>query len=341
MVALQIFWFIIFLFAVGAFAVLDGFDLGAGFWHLCLKTDHERRNVLNAIGPVWDGNEVWLVIVIGGMFAGFPYAYATLFSAFYLPLTVLICGLIFRAVAIEFRSKKTSQVWRQSWDLAFGISSLLISFLIGVALGNLIEGIPLNEKFDYTGSIASTFIKPYPLLIGLFVTSAFIFHSVMYLIMKTKDEMQQKLERWEPRAFWVFFFFYVLATIVTFWFQEHMLQKLLNRLYLLVIPLLNVIAFIRIYKLLRKQRTFRAFLYSCLNIFVLTVLFGVGTFPDLIRSTVNTATNSLTIYNASSSKTTMIILTVIVILGVPLVLAYFTYLYKVFRGKVELDETSY
>lgn len=166
---LHIFWFCVFISSIVFYSVLDGFDLGVGILHLFQKGDAERRVCLNAIGPVWDGNEVWLVILVGGLFAGFPGAYATLFSAFYLPTTIFIAALIFRAVAIEFRSKHESPLWRKTWDVCFFLGSLMIAFGAGIVLGNLISGIPLDSEFEYVGTF-SYFFRPYPLLIGVLGT---------------------------------------------------------------------------------------------------------------------------------------------------------------------------
>ena len=170
---LQIFWFVIIMASVMLYAMLDGFDLGVGILNLFNRSDTERRICLNAIGPVWDGNEVWLVILAGGLFAGFPGAYATLMSAFYLPSTILIAGLIFRAVAIEFRSKRPGRVWRLTWDICFFLGSLTIAFGVGVVLGNLISGIPLNDQYDYVGSMWC-FFHPYALLLGATAVSCFM-----------------------------------------------------------------------------------------------------------------------------------------------------------------------
>ena len=140
---LNVIWFVLIGVLFIGYAILDGFDLGVGAWHLFVKKDEERRILLNAIGPVWDGNEVWLVTGGGALFAAFPEAYATVFSGFYIPFMLLLCALIFRAVAIEFRSKQPMRWWRQMWDVSFSVSSIVSSFLIGVALGNLIYGVPL------------------------------------------------------------------------------------------------------------------------------------------------------------------------------------------------------
>src|SRR3989338_5962401 len=160
---INIIWFTIIGILFAGYAVLDGFDLGVGALHLLTKKDEERRTMINSIGPVWDGNEVWFVTAGGALFAAFPDVYATLASGFYLPVILLLCSLIFRAVAIEFRSKQSMRWWRQIWDISFSVSSILASLLIGITLGNLIEGIPLGPDKEFAGNFLSL-ISPYSLL---------------------------------------------------------------------------------------------------------------------------------------------------------------------------------
>lgn len=163
---LQIIWFILLGVLLAGYAVLDGFDLGVGILHPLAKNDHDRRVFINAIGPIWDGNEVWLVTFGGALFAAFPEAYATIFSAFYTALMLVLTALIFRAASIEFRSKIISPTWRKLWDFGFFASSVLAALLFGVAIGNGVIGISLDARGVYTGSLFDE-LKPYPLLVGL------------------------------------------------------------------------------------------------------------------------------------------------------------------------------
>lgn len=338
--ALEIFWYIVFVAAVACYAMLDGFDLGVGALHLCAKGDTQRRIFLNAIGPVWDGNEVWLVIVIGGMFAGFPYAYATLFSAFYVPLILLIFALIFRAVAIEFRSRRASPIWRKTWDVLFCIASVLIALLVGIALGNLIHGVALDSNFDFVGHWWQL-LHPYPLLTGVLTLSLFMMHGAIYLVMKTDGEAQEQLKAWIYPTVVFFIITYAVATMVTLIYQEHMVERFREVPWLFVIVLLNLLAIANIPRELSNNRPGAAFLSSCVNIASLISLYALGIFPNLMRSSIDPVNNSLTISNSAASETTLIVLTVIVAIGLPLVVAYGSYVYHVFRGKVELDHMSY
>ncbi|MFM1883971.1 MAG: cytochrome d ubiquinol oxidase subunit, partial [Bacteroidota bacterium] len=178
-------WFLIVGGLFAGYAILDGFDLGAGALHLFLKKEKSRRIALNAIGPVWDGNEVWLVIGGGALFAGFPEAYATLFSAFYLPFMLFLVALIFRAISIEFRSKEPMEWWRKSWDRAYAISSINMALLLGVVVGNAVLGIPMDDQGNFQGSVLDL-LHPYALLVSLLTLAAFALQGGLYLSMKTE-----------------------------------------------------------------------------------------------------------------------------------------------------------
>lgn len=338
---LELFWYIVIIASICNYAMLDGFDLGVGCLHLFTSQDGERRVFLNAIGPVWDGNEVWLVVVIGALFAGFPDAYATLFSAFYLPLTILITGLIFRACAIEFRSKVASPKWRKTWDSLFCLASLVISFAVGIALGNLIYGIPLNANHDYTGGVICTFLHPYALLIGALVTTLFLMHGAIFLVMKTEGALQEKIKSWVHPTIILFIITYAIATLVTLIYLPYMVERFRERPYLFILVILNMLAIANIPREITKGRAGRAFLSSCANILFLMVLFALGTFPWLVRSTVETDLHSLTVTNAAASSMTLGVLSIIVATGLPLVIAYGFYVYHIFRGKVQIDHHSY
>ena len=192
---LNIIWFILVGVLFAGYAVLDGFDLGIGAIHLFTKTDEERRLMINSIGPVWDGNEVWLVTGGGALFAAFPEAYATTFSGFYIAFMLFLVALIFRAVAIEFRSKQPMKWWRQTWDVGFAVGSVLAAFLLGVAMGNIGYGIPLNENHVFAGNFFDL-IHPYTLLTGITTVALFMMHGTIYGILKTEGELHDRLRGW-------------------------------------------------------------------------------------------------------------------------------------------------
>ncbi len=337
----MIFWYVVFVTAVTCYAMLDGFDLGVGSLHLFARKDEERRIFLNAIGPVWDGNEVWLVIVVGGMFAGFPFAYATLFSAFYIPLYFLVFALIFRAVAIEFRSKVAHKLWRTTWDTLFSLASCMIALSVGITLGNLIQGIPLDANHEYTGGMIMTFLRPYPVLIGVLTLSLFMLHGTIYLIMKTEDALQKKLILWLRPSMIFFIITYAIATFVTLIYQVHMVDVIRERPYLFFVALANMLVIANIPREVDKHNFGWAFISSCLNIALLLALYALGSFPNVIRSSVEPLVNSITVTNAAASLNTLVVLAVIVLIGLPLVLCYGFFIYRIFRGKVKLDHMSY
>jgi cytochrome d ubiquinol oxidase subunit II len=337
---LEMVWYGVIGIAVLLYTVLDGFDLGVGALHLFARGDIQRRTFLNAIGPVWDGNEVWIVIVIGGLFAGFPNVYATIFSGFYNLLMILIAGLIFRAVAIEFRSKRESSTWRSTWDTVFCFSSVLVSFILGLLMGNMIEGIPLDSKQDYAGTF-SGFFRPYSILLGVTAIFLFAMHGAIYLTMKTEGEAHKVVRHWINRAIGSFLACYILVTIATLIYKPHMIARFKDRPILLILPIVSLASILNVPRLVHFKKDGWAFVFSCLSIASLLLLYGLGTFPTIVYSTIDPDANSLTIFNASSTEKTLGVLLTVVAIGVPLVLAYGFWIYRIFRGKVSLDKSSY
>jgi len=337
---LAIIWYFVIILCLISYAMLDGFDLGVGLLHLFAKKDSDRRIFLNAIGPVWDGNEVWLVVVIGALFAGFPEVFATFCSTFYIPVMLLLMGLIFRAVSIEFRSQRESPRWRKTWDVIFALGSLVISFGIGVILGNLIHGIPLDADYNFTGTFWD-FTRPYALLIGVTTVALFAMHGAIFLVMKTEGELHDQIRRFVPHCIGFFITMYVIVTIVVLYYKPYMIAPMKQYPILYTVPLVALIAIVCVPFLMKKKRDGWAFLSSCLSIALLLSLAVIGTYPYMIRSTIQTETNSLTIFNSASSQLTLKILLIIVAIGLPLVLAYGFYVYRVFRGKVKIDASSY
>lgn len=332
-------WFILIGVLFTGYAILDGFDLGVGALHLFTKSDIERRTFLNAIGPVWDGNEVWLVTAGGALFAAFPEVYATAFSGFYLALMMLLFCLIFRAVAIEFRSKQEMAWWRRMWDVSFSVSSILASFLIGVALGNIAIGIPLDADHEFVGTFLGL-LNPYAILVGVTTVSLFMMHGAIYVVMKTEAELHDKVRGWINNSIIFFIICYATTTMATLLYVPQMANVIKENPVLFLVPLMNMLAIANIPREIYHGRDWRAFLSSCFAIVFLMTLFGIGMFPNMIFSN-PIAENSLNIYNAASSAKTLKIMLIIAGLGVPVVLAYTISIYWIFRGKVKLDSTSY
>ena len=332
-------WFLLVGVLFSGYAILDGFDLGVGVLHLFTKKDLDRRIMLNSIGPVWDGNEVWLVTGGGALFAAFPDVYATSFSGFYLAFMLLLVALIFRAVAIEFRSKRESARWRATWDVSFSVSSIVSSLLIGVALGNVALGIPLTAGHEYTGGLIGL-LRPLPLVVGLTTVALFAMHGAIFVLMKTEGELHDMVRGWVPKLIGLFVAGYILTTGLILAFVPHMTTLLFDYPILFVVPALNVLAIANIPREISRGNDFKAFLSSCVAMVLLMGLFGIGMYPDMIYSS-PIAENSLTIYNAASSAKTQQIMLIIALIGMPIVIAYTVSIYWIFRGKVKLDAHSY
>jgi cytochrome d ubiquinol oxidase subunit II len=336
---LNIVWFGLVGILLTGYAILDGFDLGTGALHLFTRKDEHRRLLLNAIGPVWDGNEVWLVTGGGALFAAFPEAYATVFSGFYTAFMLLLFALIFRAVAIEFRSKQPMVWWRRMWDVSFAAASVVCSLLLGVAFGNIIWGIPLDARGEFAGSFVSL-LNPYALVVGITTVALFMMHGAIYIVLKTDGDLQALVRGWVNNTIIFFVVSYGITTMATLLFAPHMTRHIIAYPALFGVPLLTMLAIANIPREIHRGREFLAFLSSGAAIAGLMGLVAIGIFPYLVLSKPH-AEFSLTIYNAASSPKTLLIMLVIAAIGVPIVLAYTASIYYIFRGKVKLDAMSY
>jgi len=332
-------WFFLVGLLLTGYAILDGFDLGIGALHLFTRTDQNRRVMLNAIGPIWDGNEVWLVTGGGALFAAFPEVYATAFSGFYMAFMLLLFSLIFRAVAIDFRSKQPQSWWRKTWDFSFSVSSILASLLIGTALGNIAWGVALNKQHEYAGSFWDI-LHPYALLVGVFVVVLFMMHGALYGIIKTEGKLQKQLGQLFRKTFILFVIGYVLITIATLLFAKNLTEHFKTSPLLIILPILNVLTIAGAYLLHKRGKDLAAFFSSCATILLLMLIFGMGIYPDMLYSNPNPA-NTLHIYNAASSQKTLRIMLTIAMVGMPFVIFYTSTIFWIFRGKVKLDSHSY
>lgn len=339
MIDLNITWFGLVGVLLTGYAILDGFDLGTGALHLFTRKDEHRRLLLNAIGPVWDGNEVWLVTGGGALFAAFPEAYATVFSGFYTAFILLLFALIFRAVAIEFRSKQPMAWWRRMWDASFAVASVVGSLLLGVAFGNVVWGVPLDARREFAGTFLSL-LNPYALLVGITTVALFMMHGAIYIVLKTEGELHVLVRGWVNNTIIFFVICYGITTMATLLFVPHMTRHIVVYPVLFVLPLLTMLAIANIPREMHHGRDFLAFLSSGCTIAGLMALMAVGVFPYLVLSKPN-SDFSLTIYNAASSPKTLLIMLIIAAIGVPIMLAYTASIYYIFRGKVKLDVMSY
>ena len=333
-------WFVLYVAIIGGYVILDGFDLGTGILHpFVARTDRERRVMLNAIGPVWDGNEVWLVLGGGALFAAFPLVYASLFSGFYTAMMLVLLVLILRTVSIEFRSKRDSPRWRATWDWVFFGSSLGITVLLGVALANVLRGVALDADGNMFIDLVDL-LSPYALLVGVAGVAMLALHGAIYLTLKTDGELLERLRRLIPRLMVVAF---VLVTAVIGWtlaLDQPIDDRFRERPWTVVFPLLALGAALLAWRLLRQARYLPAFFASGTMIGLLLASVGAGLYPVLLPSSIDPA-NDLTIYNAASAEPTLMVMFVVACIALPFVLLYTAGVYYFFRGRVELDDESY
>ena len=332
-------WFVLVGVLLTGYAILDGFDLGVGALHLLTRKDEHRRLMINAIGPGWDGNEVWLVTGGGALFAAFPEVYATVFYGFYLAFMLVLCLLIFRAVAIEFRSKLPMLWWRRTWDVSFSVASIGLSILLGVAFGNIIWGVPLDGQREFAGSFLGL-LHPYALLVGVTTLALFMMHGAIYVALKTEGELHEIARGWINNSIIFFVICYGLTTMTTLLYLPHMSQQMRDYPIFFAVPVLTMLAIANIPREIHLGSDFLAFLSSGAAMVGLMTLVAIGIFPTLVLSRPNPDL-SLTIYNAASSPKTLTIMLIIALIGVPIVVAYTGSIYYVFRGKVKLDTMSY
>lgn len=332
-------WYILVGVLIGGYALLDGFDLGVGVLSLFGRSPEEKRLHMRAIGPVWDGNEVWLLTAGGALFAAFPSVYATVFSGFYLALMLVLLALILRAVSLEFYSKVDSAGWRSVWMLCFGVGSLLPAILFGVAFGNILRGIPITQEGQFAGSFIGL-LNPYALLIGVLSLFMFVMHGAAYMATKTDGELRERMGGWAGRAWLGMAVCYVAATFFTMRVNPVLFDGLLSKplFYLVLVPL--VVSIPCVPAMLRSQRWGMAFIASCVLILCMIGMAGVSMFPRLVPSTVN-IDYSLTAYNASSTQRTLGVMLIIALIGMPLVIVYTAFIYWIFRGKVKAEGEGY
>jgi cytochrome d ubiquinol oxidase subunit II len=333
-------WFGLFVLIIAGYLILDGFDLGVGMLHpLAGRTDLERRITLNSIGPVWDGNEVWLVVGGGVLFAAFPIVYAALFSGFYGALMLVLLFLILRTVAIEFRSKREGSRWRTWWDWTFSVSSYALALLLGVALGNVVAGVPSNSSGDIDTTIPDM-LTFFPVLMGLTAVAMLMLHGGLYLGVKTEGEIYDRVHRSAPRIAAAFVVLAVGVVITMLVNDYAVVGPYKDSPWLAIFPLGAAAAFGSIWLYRAKGRDVAAFFSSCVMLALLLISAGVGMYPNLLVSTIDPS-NNMTVTNAASATETLQVMLVVAIIGLPFVLLYTAGVQYLFRGKVELSPDSY
>lgn len=331
---LNIIWFILIAILYAGYFVLEGFDLGVGILLPFLgKNDLLRRTMLNTIGPHWDGNEVWLITAGGATFAAFPHWYATLFSGFYLPLFVMLLGLIVRAVAFEFRSKLPHPNWRGLWDFCITAGSLIPAVLWGVAFGNFLRGVPIDAHMNYVGGFWNL-LNPYALVAGVASLSLFTLQGSIYLALKTETPLKEAAHK-QARGLWIVnVVVLILLTVLTYRETDILTQLGVNPG---VVPVLGAVAALAVGVMLARGRDGWAFILSTLSILCITATAFMELYPRLMVSSLNPEW-SLTITNAASGTYTLQVMSIVAAIFIPLILIYQGWSYWVFRQRVGSKE---
>ena len=346
---MQTLWFILVALMVAMYVLLDGFDLGAGALHpFVARNDRERRMVLRAIGPVWDGNEVWLIAAGGTLFFAFPVLYASGFSGFYLPLIIVLWLLMIRGLSIELRGHVDNPMWGSFWDASFFVGSAMLAVFYGAALGNVVRGVPLNADgyfFQPLWTDFSPFSKTpgildwYTVMIGLLAFTTLVAHGANYLAVKTEGDLNARARRFSRAAWLATAALTALATPATFWVNPDLLGGLNQRPYGYVLPLIAIAGLAGMGYFNFTLRDRGAFLSSSAYIVGMLTSTVFAVYPNVLPA-VNAA-NSLTIYNASSSAYSQGVGLVWWSIGMVLAAVYFIVIYRLFRGKVRLEDEGY
>jgi cytochrome bd ubiquinol oxidase subunit II len=366
-----IWWFLLGVLLIG-FAVTDGFDLGTGtLLPFVAKTDMERRIVINTIGPVWEGNQVWLILAGGAIFAAWPPLYAVSFSGFYLAMFVILASLILRPVGFKYRSKRDSDTWRAAWDCALFIGGFVPSLIFGVAIGNVLQGVPFRFNGDlrifYEGSFFGL-LNPFALLCGLLSVAMLVMHGSAWLVLKTSGPVADRARRYGSLAAPITIFLFVLAGLVLWlgvggyritsvvdphgvsnplaktvveetgaWFANYSSYP-----WLLLAPVFGVVGAAGAFLGLQARREVATILSSALSIFGIISTVGVSMFPFILPSSLDPK-SSLTVWDASSSHLTLFIMLVVTAIFIPLIVIYTSWVYYVLWGKVDeaaIDDKS-
>lgn len=333
----QITWFVLWSVLWAVYFMLDGFVLGTGFLSTFIaKNDTEKRILINAVGPVWDGNEVWLLTAGGATFAAFPTTYALMFSNLYSALILLLFALIVRGVSFEFRGKLDGAAWKGLWDKAILVSSFLPALLFGVAFGNIFKGIPMRNdftslQFTYEGSLIGL-LNPYGLITGVLFVLLFAVHGSLYISLKTVGELSNRAAAMANKI-WPVLLVVAVAFLGYTWPATKLYNNYMKVPLLLIVPVIAVVSLLMVKVFVSKSEIGKAFIFSCLTILFVVFTGVTGLFPNLIPSNIDPASN-LTIFNTSSSLLTLKIMTVVAAICVPTVICYKIWVYRIFRARI-------
>ena len=329
---LETIWFLLWGLLWAIYFTLDGFDLGLGTaMPFLAKDEKEIRTIYNSLGPFWDGNEVWLITAGGVTFAAFPTTYAVMFSTLYTPLLLILFALIIRAVSFEFRGKIDGRGWRRLWDTCLFVGSFAPALLFGVAFANIFQGIPFDAEHAFHGNLL-TLLNPYGILGGLLFVLLFVQHGLLWLAIKTSDALHDRTAKVLP-VIWVILLVVAVIFLVDTWFATSLYKNYLANPVLFLIPLVTVVALLAVRMFMAKAKWWAAWFASGLTILTATLFGVIGLYPNLFPSSIDPAAG-LTAFNSSSSPLTLKIMLAVALIFVPLVIAYQTWAYYIFRGKV-------
>jgi cytochrome d ubiquinol oxidase subunit II len=346
---MEILWFCVVAFMLAMYTILDGFDLGAGILHLFVaRTDDERRTVLNAIGPVWDGNEVWILAAGGTLYFAFPLLYASSFSGFYLPLTIVLWLLMLRGLGIELRHHVNNPLWKAFWDALFALGSTLLAIFLGAALGNVVRGVPLNEQGYFFAPLWTSFtVQPdagildwFTVMMGVLALATLATHGANYLAMKTDGEVQTRSYRIAAVGAWIVVLFAGATLIAASSIRPEIWTNYAEHAWGYLFPLLGTAGLVGMIFFNRTMNHAKAFLSSSCFIGGMLASTAFGLFPNVLPASTG-ANYNLTVYNTSAGSYGLSVGIVWWVIGIVLALGYFTYLFYSFRGKVKLHAEGY
>lgn len=336
---LETIWFVIWGVLWAVYFMLDGFDFGVGMLMPFLaKNDEEKRIMYQSLGPFWDGNEVWLITAGGVTFAAFPLMYAVMFSSLYSALMLVLFSLIFRAISLEFRNQQEGHRWRAVWDLGTFLSSLLPALLLGVAFGNIFQGIPIDGEGVYHGTLL-TLLNPYGLLTGVVFVLLFLVHGAIWQAIKADGDLHRRSLS-TAKKLWPLLLLVAVVFLGATKFATGLWNNYLEKPLLLVLPLLAVAGLLLTRIFLAQAGCWKAWFASCLTIVGCTLFGVIGLYPTMLPSTLN-ADYSITAFNSASTPYTLKIMLVVALTFVPIVIAYQTWVFVLFKDKVTKEDLAH
>ncbi len=340
-------WFWLLVWMLGTYVVLDGFDFGVGILHLFVaRNEAERKQVIRSIGPVWDGNEVWLIAAGGTMFFAFPKLFAVGFSGFYLALMLVLWLLIFRALGIELRHQMEDPIWRQFWDVAFATASLLLAVCLGAALGNLVRGVPLNEEgvffeplwTDFQVGQQTGILDWYTVLVALTAVLAVAHHGALWLNARTDEAVAERAGHLAGRLWLLVVMFSIITTLATVVVQPNVTESLSARPWGVVFVGLAVAGLIGAHVLRKRGRGLQAFLSSAAYLYGMVALAAIGIYPYVLPG--RDPALGLTAQAAAAAETGLVMAMYWWIPGMLLACGYFVYLYSTMPAKFSVHDTA-